>query len=246
MSLNIIFELEKISTFTELYEFLQFHYNKDSIIDWLHEVEDKSSFTGEKQESTLRLFAGLGLIDKLREYDICKGNFNQKTITKISSFRDIFHNDDNTEKKLKDKGDSSDLTGIHKNDEKNILVCSSKNRSVSGKLSISGLDIDKLNTNIQQYVEKGCSVRFCLCIDDINNYERMLKNVNRTSNQTVELIDKPDTIIVDWNDLDQAYRQFKHIYQDVCIKDLISNKKSISSSILLPITIILTCDSLYD
>jgi hypothetical protein len=48
-----------METFNDLYEFLQLY-----------------------EENLLRLFAGLGLIDKIKSYDICKGNYNKKTITK--------------------------------------------------------------------------------------------------------------------------------------------------------------------
>ena len=64
---------DKIETFKDLYEFLQ-DYEEYNIITWL-----ENPWVGkEKQESLLRLFAGLGLIDKLKFYDVCKGNFNKK------------------------------------------------------------------------------------------------------------------------------------------------------------------------
>ncbi len=46
-----------------------------SIINWLNDENDKWQGK-DKQESLLRLFAGLKLIDKLKEFDVCKGNFN--------------------------------------------------------------------------------------------------------------------------------------------------------------------------
>jgi hypothetical protein len=98
-----------METFKDLYEFLK-SYNGD-IIDWL-----KIQWDGkDKQESLLRLFAGLGLIDKLKSIDICKGNFNKKTITKHIGIKDVFYNETNNLINLKDKGDSSDLTAIQIN-----------------------------------------------------------------------------------------------------------------------------------
>ena len=67
-----------METFKDLYEFLQL-YEENNIITWLEEPRVGK----DKQESLLRLFAGLGLIEKLKSYDICKGNYNEKTITKI-------------------------------------------------------------------------------------------------------------------------------------------------------------------
>lgn len=50
---------KNLETFKDLYEFLQ-QYSEKSIISWLQE-----SWKGkDKQESLLRLFAGLGLIEK--------------------------------------------------------------------------------------------------------------------------------------------------------------------------------------
>jgi hypothetical protein len=111
-----------MNTFKDLYKFLQ-QYDKNNIISWLEE-----SWEGkDKQESLLRLFAGLGLIDKLNKYIVCKGNFNLKTITKHSSLKDVFYNENNNLINLKDKGDASDLTCIAKNNDKNLLVTTSKN-----------------------------------------------------------------------------------------------------------------------
>jgi hypothetical protein len=100
-----------------------FNFEENNIIKWL-----KEPWVGkDKQESLLRLFAGLGLIDKLKSYDICKGNFNEKTITKNTSIKDVFYNEQDNLINLKDKGDSSDLTGICKENEKHLLVTTSKN-----------------------------------------------------------------------------------------------------------------------
>ena len=54
-----------MDTFKDLYEFLQ-SYEETHIITWL----EKPWVGKDKQESLLRLFAGLGLIDKLKSYDI--------------------------------------------------------------------------------------------------------------------------------------------------------------------------------
>ena len=67
---------EIIRTFVDLYFFLR-NYEQDSILGWL-----KDSWKGkDKQESLLRLFGGLGLVKKLENYNVCKGNFNLQTIS---------------------------------------------------------------------------------------------------------------------------------------------------------------------
>ena len=63
------------SSFVELYKFLQL-YPDPNITGWL-----EHSWRGkDKQESLLRLFAGLKLIRKLDNYVICKGNFNEGSV----------------------------------------------------------------------------------------------------------------------------------------------------------------------
>ena len=64
-----------MKTFKDLYQFLQ-TYEGNNIITLL----EKSWVGKDKQESLLRMFPGLKLIDKLNRYDICKGNYNKKTL----------------------------------------------------------------------------------------------------------------------------------------------------------------------
>ena len=147
---------QKCDTFKDLYEFLQSHREND-ILKWLEQPWNGK----DKQESLLRLFAGLGLIDKIKSYDICKGNFNEKTIIKNTTIRDIFYNQENNLISLKDKGDSSDLTGICKNNEKHLLVTTSKNLN---KIQVGKLDIDKILTNFKQYQDEEYTMTLCLSL----------------------------------------------------------------------------------
>ena len=152
-----------MDTFKDLYEFLQI-FNESNIIEWL-----KDHWVGkDKQESLLRLFAGLGLIDKLKGYNMCKGNFNRKTIVKNSSLKDLFYNQENNLLKLKDKGDASDLTGCSKVNEKHLLLTTSKNLN---KTQVGKLDIDKILTNFQQYQVDGFTMSLCICIRDKNDFQ---------------------------------------------------------------------------
>ena len=115
---------EVLVTFKELYSFLQ-SYENTNIITWL-----KEPWVGkDKQESVLRLFAGLKCIDELDPYTMCKGNFNNKTIEKMENYEDIFYDAKNNLIKLKDKGDKSDLTMMFNKNDKKIVVSSSKNRA---------------------------------------------------------------------------------------------------------------------
>ncbi len=207
-----------MNTFKDLYRFLQ-SCKENNITTWL-----KKPWIGkDKQESLLRIFAGLGLIDKLKLYDICRGNYNRKTIIKNTTIKDIFYNEENNLNNLKDKGDSSDLTGIHKKNAKHLLLTTSKNLN---KTQIGKLDIDKILTNFQQYKYEGYTMSLCICVRNRIDFETMKKNVEKTNHQLKSLLEKEDTIIIDWNDLNQAYHQFKMFYGQILINNIIHSDKT--------------------
>jgi len=206
-----------MNTFKELFEFLQ-KYDKSEIICWLQE-----SWQGkDKQESLLRLFAGLGLISKIGNYNVCKGNFNIKTITKHSSFRDIFYNHNNELIKLKDNGDASDLTCISKYNDKHLLVTTSKNLK---KMNVGKLDIDKILTNFGKYIENGYIMTICVCIRDNDIFESMKRGIKDTNVDLKTFLEKEDTIIIDWNDLNQAYHQFNMFFKTKSFDSIINSNK---------------------
>jgi hypothetical protein len=206
-----------MNTFKDLYKFLKL-YEEDNIIKWL-----KKPWTGkDKQESLLRLLAGLGLIDKLKLYDICKGNYNKKTISKNTTIKDIFYNENNNLINLKDKGDSSDLTGICKNNNKHLLVTTSKNLN---KNQVGKLDIDKILTNFKQYYDDKFTMTLCICIRNNPDFQNMKKGIEETSKQLKKILEKEDTIIIDWDDLNQAYHQFKMYFGNKSLDNIINSKK---------------------
>jgi hypothetical protein len=205
----------KIDTFKTLYEFLQ-NYENSNITTWLQDP-----WVGkDKQESLLRLFAPLGLIDKLNNYTVCKGNFNLKTISKINRLKDVFYDEKNVEIKLKDKGDSSDLTCISKDNDKHLLLTTSKNLN---KSQVGKLEIDKILTNFRQY--EGYSMSLCICIRDINDFKVMKSNIEDTNKELKSLLEQKDTIIIDWNDLNQAYNQFKLNFANRPLDHIINSNK---------------------
>jgi hypothetical protein len=191
---------DDISSFADLYRYLQ-KYEGD-LIDWLKEPWEGK----DKQESLLRLFANLGIIEKLQGYMMCRGNFNMKTIEKIESTKQVFYNELNDEIMLKDKGDSSDLTGIHITKHKHLLVTSSKNKN---KLLVGGLDIDPILRSFQQYKEDGYTMTLCICIRNKSDYDKMVHGIESSNKELRDILNKEDTIVIDWNDLRQSYQSFK-------------------------------------
>ena len=206
-----------MKTFVELYKFLQ-KYKKENIYEWLEEKWEGK----DKQESLLRIFSSLKLIKKLEEYEICKGNYNLGTIEKYKNIQEIFYDEKGKEKKLKDKGDSSDLTGISKKNDKKIVVTTSKNIK---KMNIGKLDIEKIITNNKKYEEKGYETVICICIRKREKYEKMKRQIEKTNREIKEIINKKSTIIIDWEDLNKAYKIFKKKYSEKEIKEIIWKEK---------------------
>lgn len=209
---------DEMHTFIDLYNFLLTHKSSSGIKKWLS-VDWKGR---DKQESLLRLFAGLGVIDKLKHYNICKGNFNLNTISIHESKRDVFYCEDGSERNLKDKGDSSDLTGIHERDSKNILVTTSKNLT---SMNIGDLDVAPILVNFEKYGKVGYTMTLCVCVRDVNKYNAMKSGVDRTSQDSLDYLNKADTIVIDWEDLNQAYYMFKEAYYGMEINDLCGMKE---------------------
>ena len=207
--------------FKELYEFLQ-SYEKDNIISWLEE-----SWKGkDKQESLLRLFSGLELIPKINNhYDVCKGNFNLQTILPLSSKNDIFYDSKGDSINLKDKGNASDLTCISKYNQSHLLVTTSKNIK-NGYMQVGNLDIDKIESNFQEYKKNGYTMSLCVCIRKNEDYQAMIKNIEKTNKRQKLLLEKDDTIVIDWNDLNQAYHEFKIIFSATPLKSIIHSNKN--------------------
>jgi hypothetical protein len=207
-----------MDSFKDLYEFLQL-YKENNILTWL-----ENPWIGkDKQESLLRLFAGLGLIDKLKSYHICKGNYNEKTITKNTTIKDVFYNKENNLINLKDKGDSSDLTGISKNNKKHLLVTTSKNLN---KTHVGKLDIDKILTNFKQYKDDEYTMSLCLCVRNIIDFKTMKLNIEKTNHELKSLLEKEDTIIIDWYDLNESFHKFKIFYGEISINNIINSNKT--------------------
>jgi hypothetical protein len=213
--------IKKRATFIDLYKLLQ-SYEENDIISWLKEKQWRGK---DKQESLLRLFAGLQLIDKLKSYDICKGNYNMKTITKISTIKDIFYNEKGEPIILKDKGEKSDLTGICNKNNKKILVTSSKNRKNKKNEGIGKYDIRDIHS-IFSSKYNGYEIIYCICTKNKELFMKKVKNSEECNEDIKEKLLKEDTIIIDWNDLNQAYHQFKKFYGDIPIDNIINSNKT--------------------
>lgn len=211
----------KGSTFVDLYTFLQEFDNTNpnrTLQSWL-----EISWEGiDKQESLLRLFTALKCIDKLKQFDICKGNFNKGTISKMTELKEFFYKSDETPTSLKDKGDSSDLTCMSKNNEKHLLVTTSKSTK---DIHVNKLDLSYLAMNCNSYNDS-YKFTYCIVVRSTSQLENKVLNCEKSSYKVKEMIQNESTIIIDWNDLNEAFNQFKRIYANICIKQLFTNFKT--------------------
>ena len=214
-----------ISTYYDLYEFLYNHAKtNDSIIDWLN-----IPWIGkDKQESIFRLFSYLELIKKLDNYNICIGNFNLQTLTKINSYKDIFLDNKNNLIKLKDKGDSSDLSGFHKTNKNEVLATTSKN--MTNKYSMDSLDIEKILANFAGFHESGYCLKICIAKPNKKYFTKLVKRMNKTNKVLIKLFKNNDNfIVIDHDDLNEAFLRFKnyYYYYRININDIFENEKKI-------------------
>ena len=216
-NLKNIMESQEIKDFKSLFQFLQLSaFN--NIIEWL-EIPWKGK---DKQESLLRLFSNLGLVTKLQKFNICNGNFNDQSLKEITTFKEIFYDSKEKLIMLKDKGDASDLTAFHQDNSKIILATTSKNLN---KENVGKLDIDKILTNFKPYEENGSKLILGVAIRDLKSFELMVSRIEKTNHKLKDLLLNQSTIVIDWEDLNQAYHQFIKVYQNTTIEELILQEK---------------------
>lgn len=207
-----------MKSFVDLYNYLC-KSKFSNIREWL---EDDDKWVGkEKQESLLRLFGGLGLINKLRDYKICIGNMNLGTLNEIKNKREIFYDKKSNKINLNDKGDASDLSGINIINKNNYLLTTSKNLK---KILLNKLDIDKLIVNFEKNY-KSKTYTLCVMINSKSKLLKALDNCDKTSETIKELILDKNTIIMDWKDLNESYHKFLSIYKHIKIKNLLNVEK---------------------
>ncbi len=198
-----------MTTFEDLYRYLS---SKD--IDVNAFLKDKWG-GAEMQESMLRLFAYLGIIDELSAFTPCSGNFSMKTIQpiKTADYRLLF------QKALKDKGDVSDLTMIRGSD---ILATTSKNLKT---YCVGDLDIDRIynifNDSYQNY-----TLVLCIVIPDKKEFYRVVSRAELTS---ANLVDKCSrAIILDHGDLVECFVKFRNEFVGRELPEFYSARRSMN------------------
>ncbi len=204
-----------MNTFKDLYEYLRSH---DIDREWLSDNWEGK----DKQESLLRIFTRLGLMSCMNEYQSCIGNFNLMSITKQETYHDVFHTKKGNLIKLKDSGDSSDLTCVDIHNGKHLIAFTSKNMS---HMTVGKLEIDKILTNFSKYEKNGYRLSIGVCVRSRGDYIKMKKAIHETSRDLYEILNRKDTIVIDWDDLLVAHHRFVETFKDVDWDDLIALEK---------------------
>ena len=88
------------------------------------------------------------------------------------------------------------------------------------------MDIDKILTNFQQYKQEDYTMSLCICVRYLIDFDNMKKKIKKTNHLLKSFLEKEDTIIIDWNDLNQAYHQFKMFYGQKPIDSIINSNKA--------------------
>jgi hypothetical protein len=198
----------KISTFSELEDHLNKH-DYDKIHDFMKEFSLEFQQKFEPLESVFRLFCSKKLI---KIYDDSGNDILDKTCISTNNFGagkvEISDNQSiSGESILKDSGDISDLTFVNK-ENKTIYICSSKNyKDYSGKGK--KFDLEKIHSVYnEKYKNVFENIITIVVVRDKNEVLNAMKNMTFSSKDSQKLL--KNSYLVDFDDINQAYRQFKY------------------------------------
>jgi len=168
-------------------------------------------------ETILRLFAFCGTLSD-KKIKSCSGNFNLGTIKREENIGNLFYEIKNNNivlKKVKDNGDSSDLTLI--DDSGNIIAFTSKNLNEKN-MKFDNFDIGKLSMYANNYKVK---VKLGICCRSKKEFKDMISKLKKT---TIEPIKNwiETAVIVDKGILIQRYDNFIHKFKHLSFEDMIN------------------------
>lgn len=207
-----------MKTFYDLYQYLlisKFDINTFLSNNWKGK---------DKQESLFRLFCYLNIPSEFNNYIISIGNYDIQTIrkSKKSEIKKILSTS------LKDKGDKSDLTFIHKNNSKNLLVTTSKNIH---DYHIGDLDIEKIyNIYNEKYKPLGYKIKLCIVIPNKQYYYTIIERIEENNRYLYDRC--KNALIIDHVDLQLWFEIFKKNFKNIDINDLF-NIRNIKKSLNL-------------
>jgi len=220
------FKWENINTFKDIFNIV---LSIKDIAQFKQLLELKSDGK-DILETIIRLFAYTECLAKNSsefKWKACSGNFNLGTIKRENNMFNLFYEIKNNKislKKIKDSGDSSDLTIMNENGD--IIAFTSKNLSKKN-MKFNNMDIDKLLMYSNEYKVK---VKLGVCC----RYEsEWLDMINKCKNTTLtpaikKIISK--TIVIDKHKLTICWERFKQKYSNTNFEDLVSGNVDIERS----------------
>ena len=206
-----------VNTFKDIFNICLSLDNKENMKDLL-------SFKSEGKdilETILRLFAYTNCLSSKKEWKACSGNFNLGTIQRENKMFNLFYeikNNNISLKKIKDSGDSSDLTIM--DDRGNIITFTSKNLSKKN-MKFNNMDIDKLLMYASEYNVK---VKLGVCCREEQEFQTM---VNKCKDTTITKGVKKllsNATIIDKNKLVECWNTFKHKFKDITFDEIINSE----------------------
>jgi len=106
-----------------------------------------------------------------------------------------------------------------KTNNKHLLLTTSKNLS---KMSINDLDIEKILAIFTEYSDYAMSL--CICIRNKQEFYNMVSRSEKSNELLKNWINRDDTIILDHDDINRAYKLYKKTCCDLNIAELECNK----------------------
>jgi len=170
----------------------------DGMIPWLQEKWKGPN----KQEAVLNLFAALGFIEKLSDWEMMEGNYNLKNLNADFSLGEFMRSP------IANSGNASDLTMTKRgSNSRHLLAFTSKDLN---NLHVTGLDITNITARYEMYYrEKGYDLSLGVAVRSREGLKGLMDRAHGTSNAELEWLRRPDTVIIDWGDLDASFRLFK-------------------------------------
>lgn len=172
-------------------------------------------------ETVLRLFAYTDCIKECKDFKVCSGNFNLATVKIEKCRKDLFYefrNNKTSLKKIKDSGDSSDLTLLNKT-ENTLLAFTSKNLA-SKNMSFDNMDLTKLFYYGNQY--NSFYVKYAVCCNDRNVFYQMINNAKSTTLKDIDKTNMKNMIVIDRQSLKDNFSLFKSKYENTDFEDMLN------------------------